>query len=345
MSTAVITPSLPGPQVPASIRWIISRTDDLLWFIGSAAVSYAALALMAVGFPVTLIYFIWFVGIDGPHVIATVTRTYCDKQERARLGWLLWMIVPLVAIGPVMVALRQAALFYLFAVCWQHYHIAKQHFGFIMLWKAKNRERDPAGHKLDRVFLLSSTILPLMLFVARTRLPHGNGLQLLTTITVLTYLVLLVHYVAQHFRFVRSGAIPNTPKFLLLAVLVPLQWLAFAYAERFGPDGILRAGILLGLFHSFQYHRLLWFHNRNRYSSPNARAHHGTAAILAKHFGYYMGAAVGLHLVTTILPQVAFPATEWLKAAIWGVPFTHYVLDSKIWHVRGNKDLAAALKL
>src|SRR5260370_25154391 len=104
------------------------------------------------------------------HVVATVTRTYFDREERKRLGWALWSIVPFLAAGPVMVALGQAALFYLSAVCWQHFHIAKQHFGVMMLWKAKNRERDAFDQKLDRAFLLTSSILPLAVFVERTRL-------------------------------------------------------------------------------------------------------------------------------------------------------------------------------
>ena len=63
----------------------------------------------------------------------------------------------------------------------------------------------------------------------------------------------------------------NWPKLGLLMTVIPLQWLALLYASHYGPDGILRAGIALGLFHSFQYHRLMWFHNRNRYTEPGAR--------------------------------------------------------------------------
>ena len=37
----------------------------------------------------------------------------------------------------------------------------------------------------------------------------------------------------------------NTPKLLLLSVLVPLQWMAFLDAASLGPDGIIRAGIAL----------------------------------------------------------------------------------------------------
>jgi hypothetical protein len=344
----VSTAALPGPTIaqststPWRTNWIISRRDDLTWFIGSAAVSYIAFGLMAAGFPIMLIYLIWLVGVDGPHVIATVTRTYFDKQERQRLGWFLWIIVPLTLGGPLMVWLGQASLFYLFAVCWQHYHIAKQHFGFIMLWKAKNKERDPLDLKLDRWFLLTSTILPLALFVLKTRLP---GLQWIGSVALAGYLAVVVVYVAHQVRKFRAGLPMNSPKLLLLAVLVPLQWLIFMHAATFGADGILRAGITLGLFHSFQYHRLLWFHNRNRYAVPDGWQKYGLAAFFAKDFGYYLFIAIGLHLLLSVLPQTMNPGVEWIKAAIWGIPFTHYMLDSKIWRVRGNKDLAAALKI
>src|SRR5215471_2947039 len=97
---------------PFRTNWIISRRDDLVWFIGSALAGYVALALLASGVPLAPVYLVWLIGVDGPHVIATVTRTYLDKQERARLGWLLWIVVPFVVAGPVMVSLGQTSLFY-----------------------------------------------------------------------------------------------------------------------------------------------------------------------------------------------------------------------------------------
>jgi hypothetical protein len=331
--------SLPAPW---RTNWIISKRDDLTWFIGSAAISYLAFGLMAAGFPITLIYLIWLIGVDGPHVIATVTRTYFDKQERARLGWFLWIIVPFALAGPFMVWIGQASLFYLFAVCWQHYHIIKQHYGFIMLWKAKNKDRDPIDLKLDRWFLLTSTILPLALFVIKTRFA---GLDWLSSAALAMYLAFAGVYAIHQIKKFRAGLPLNPPKLLLLAVLVPLQWLIFAHAATLGPDGIMRAGITLGLFHSFQYHRLLWFHNRNRYAVPQGWQKYGLAAFFAKDFGIYLFTAIGLHILLSVLPQTMNPGVEWIKAAIWGIPFTHYMLDSKIWKVKGNKELAAALKL
>jgi hypothetical protein len=347
MSTSAITPAISQPigMRPAGTTWIISRRDDLLWFIGPAAISYLALGLMAAGFPITPIYLTWFLAVDGPHVMGTVTRTYMDKRERKRLGWFLWIIVPFCLIGPLMVAAGQASLFYLFAVCWQHYHIAKQHMGFMMLWKAKNKERDPLDLKLDRWFMLSSTVLPLALFVIKTRLMAFQAVQLLGWAATAAYAIFALIYVARQVQKFRAGLPLNAPKLMLLAVLVPLQWIAFLYAASFGADGILRAGITLGLFHSFQYHRLMWFHNKNRYSVPEAKEQYGMAAFFAKSLGNYVIIALALHFALNVLPQAYFPAVQWLQAAIWGMPFTHYMLDSKIWRVRGDKELAAALHM
>jgi len=276
--------------------------------------------------------------------MGTVTRTYFDTQERRRLGWLLWALLPLLFIGPLAVVAGQGAFFFLFAVCWQHYHITKQHVGFVMLWKAKNRERDAAEMKLDRWFVLASGVIPLALFVVKTRFAAGGWSDILTEIATGAYVGILLLYLAFQIRKWRSGKPMNPPKLLLMTVLVPLQWIAFEYAARFGPNGITRAGIALGLFHSLQYHRLMWFHNKNRYQAENAHEKHGFAAVLGQHFGYYFAVAVGLYLFGVLLPQALFPM-QWLIAALWGVSFMHYLLDSKIWRVRGDKELAAALRM
>jgi len=136
----------------------------------------------------------------------------------------------------------------------------------------------------------------------------------------------------------------NLPKLLLFLAVVPLQWLAFGYAATFGFNGIVRAGIVAGLFHSFQYHRLMWFHNHNRYNTPESESRYGLAATLARHFAYYAVAAVALNLLLNVLPALMLASSP-LNAGVWGLAFTHYCLDARIWRVRGDRELAAALRL
>lgn len=331
---------------PARVGWIISGAEDLTWFIGSSLVSYAVLALMAAGFPFTPLYLVWLLGIDGPHIWATITRTYFDPNERRRLGLLVWFIVPAMIVGPLLVAAGAETLFYMGAITWLHFHIAKQHFGFVMLYKHKAGERDRIDYVLDRWFLLSSLMLPFARFLVTTTftaLPQQPGYRGLETLVLGAYVCLLAVFLGRQFLLWKSGRPLNGPKLLLMATVVPLQWITFAYAATM-PDGLARAGVVLGLFHSFQYHRLMWFHNHNHYSDPRVAPTSGLAATLARRFVYYAGAAVLLHLAFTYLPGKLVP-NHYLNAALWGIPFTHYLLDSKIWRVRGNKELAAALRL
>jgi hypothetical protein len=68
------------------------------------------------------------------------------------------------------------------------------------------------------------------------------------------------------------------------------------------------------------------------------------AVSLASNVATYLTVAIGLHFLLTFMPQVLFPG-QTMQAAIWGIAFTHYCLDAKIWRVRSDKELAVALRL
>jgi len=88
----------------------------------------------------------------------------------------------------------------------------------------------------------------------------------------------------------------------------------------------------------------MWFHNSNRYSEPGAVERHGLAAHLVGSFGVYIVVAIVLNLVLNFIPSAMLPYTT-AQAAVWGVAFTHYCMDARIWHVRSDKGLAAALRM
>src|SRR5207237_4842054 len=82
-----------------SLRWIINAREDLIWFIGSVAASYALLILYVSGaLPLIPMVVGWAVLIDAPHVFGTLSRTYFDKSEwktrkRLMLGSLLFLVI------------------------------------------------------------------------------------------------------------------------------------------------------------------------------------------------------------------------------------------------------------
>src|SRR5882762_8176087 len=99
-----------------SLRWIINAREDLIWFVGSVASSYALLFLYVNGFlPLIPMVAGWAILIDAPHVFGTFSRTYFDRSEwrtrkRLLLGSLLFFVV-----GPVMVLLGVGLTFFFIA--------------------------------------------------------------------------------------------------------------------------------------------------------------------------------------------------------------------------------------
>src|SRR5215210_2549228 len=145
MSATTTTTTLKeaAPARVVSVRWLISAREDLVWFIGSVVTSYA------------------------PHVFATFSRTYFDREERRSRGRLLWWSLLFFAAGPVAVLAGLGFLFFFLAALWAYYHVVKQHYGFMVLYKKKNGDLERADNFLDRAFLLLAFTYPFAAFVAR----------------------------------------------------------------------------------------------------------------------------------------------------------------------------------
>src|ERR1041384_6063869 len=167
MSAASTTQVVAAPARVLSLRWIISARDDLIWFIGSVASSYLLLGLYVTGvLPLIPMVAGWAILIDAPHVFGTFSRTYFDKSEwqsrkRLMLGSLLFFVI-----GPVMVLLGVGFTFFFVAALWAYYHLVKQHYGFMVLYKKKNNDLAPIDNALDRLLLMFAFNYPFVAFIA-----------------------------------------------------------------------------------------------------------------------------------------------------------------------------------
>src|SRR5947209_12769911 len=150
-----------------SLRWIINAREDLVWFIGSVASSYALLVLYVTGIvPLIPLVAGWAILIDAPHVFGTFSRTYFDASEwktrkRLLIGSLLFF-----AVGPAMVLLGVGFTFFFIAALWAYYHLVKQHYGFMVLYKKKNNDLAPIDNTLDRLLLMFAFNYPFVAFIA-----------------------------------------------------------------------------------------------------------------------------------------------------------------------------------
>ena len=157
-----------------SVRWIISARDDLVWFIGSVVSSYLLFALYVTGvLPLAPMVVAWAILIDAPHVFGTYSRTYFDREERRRRRRLLVGSLAFFLVGPLMVVLGLGLVFFFVAALWAYWHLVKQHYGFMVLYKKKNGDLASSDNVLDR--LLADARVGLSVRRLRRPRPRGDG--------------------------------------------------------------------------------------------------------------------------------------------------------------------------
>ena len=145
-----------------SPRWIVNRGVDLGLVIGSVFAGYVYLLLYtALHVKISLLWWFWSVGFDGTHIFATASRTYFNAEARARDRNLLYgSLLVFFSLGPLMVLAGQKGLLALLVGIWAYYHVIRQHYGFLVLYKVKNRDLLPVDNRLDRLFLFVMLIFP-----------------------------------------------------------------------------------------------------------------------------------------------------------------------------------------
>src|SRR6266567_689762 len=250
-----------------SLRWIISAQDDLVWFIGSVASSYALLALYVTGIvPLVPMVAAWAILIDAPHVFGTFSRTYFDRTERRNRARLLWGSLLFFVVGPLMVWAGAGFVFFFIAALWAYYHLVKQHYGFMVLYKKKNGDLASVDNALDRLLLLFAFNYPFVAYIASDpaameRVPPvlRNGVNAVALLLLVGTVVLGTAWIGRQLQRAWLRQPLNVPKYLLLAAAIPMHWIALLTPMPNKPIALVA---ILTIYHNLQYHRLIWFHNQ-----------------------------------------------------------------------------------
>jgi hypothetical protein len=349
-------------QLPARPGWIISERTDLLWFtVGGAAAAYCFWALWRfTHVPLLLLVAVWAIVFDETHGFATISRTYFDDEERAKRGrWLWWSLAFFFTIGPVLIVLGLGDWLELATELWGYYHIFKQHYGFMMMYKKKNRDFDPVDTRLDKVFFFAAFYYPFLTYPLHDKeaaelLPF----PILPTPAriyedVLLFLLILVTlvYLARQIQKVRLGLPLNWPKQVLFAAAIPVNYLLFR-------SGMPLLGVYAAatIFHNIQYHRLVWFYNQNKYGKEAGQGErYGLATLINSRWLFYVAVAAFYAVLFDVLPRfVLRPAIgpgdanlrNQLIFSLFAAPgLLHYWIDGHIWKVRKDPDLRKYLKL
>ena len=166
-----------------------------------------------------------------------------------------------------MVLAGQKGWLYLLVGVWAYYHVIRQHYGFMVLYKVKNRDLRPLDNTLDRLFLGVTTVFPPFhrFFIHH---PEELGMPFSFPRWKSPFWILVAATCLVWPRGNGSDGAPAIrsicPSSCCSRAVIPLHWLTFAYLSW-------QAAVpTVTIVHNLQYHALVWFHNRNRYAGDRA---------------------------------------------------------------------------
>jgi hypothetical protein len=342
--------------------WIVSERADLLWFtLGGATAAYLFWALWRFAHaPLLLLVAIWAIVFDETHGFATISRTYFDAEERAKRGRWLWASLAFFfAIGPILILLRLGDWLELGTELWGYYHIFRQHYGFMMLYKAKNGDLNPTDNRLDKIFFAAAFYYPFLTYPLHDKeaaelLPFPiipRFASLFENVLLFLLILIALVYLSRQFQKWRTGLPLNWPKQLLLAAAIPINYLLFRSAMP-----LLGVYAAATIFHNIQYHRLVWFYNQNKYGHDADRARKfGLATLINSRWLFYVATAALYAFIFDVLPRFVLRPNlgpgdlnlrNQLIFAFFAAPgLLHYWIDGHIWKVRSDPDLRKYLRL
>jgi hypothetical protein len=339
--------------------------------------------------------------VDAPHLWATIARTYADRGEwasrkRLFLWSFLWLVIgPALILAPYLLRLivpgLPAGAETITWVAWSNFftfyalfHINKQHWGFISLYKRKNDDiADPLENRADSFFFFSAIWLPFAAYVTApwyldfdhkpvvgTAIPMFGTTSgaILHASCHVAFVCVCVAYVSFQLVRWRAGLPRNGPKLLYLATVIPLYYVAFAIHPLVAGFWVL----ITGVGHCAQYHRIVWAYGTSKYAGKTKPERSLPSAIfespwlyaaLGIAFGIVMlqGPGVGVaerfgarlfglasirHALGLDDPSQGFTLGAQMAAAfVGGVRLHHFYVDSKIWRVSKSAALAKNLAL
>jgi hypothetical protein len=335
-------------------RWLFSAPIDLAMFGGTALIS---LLLVTAG-PTSggeSPEWSWIVGVllvDVAHVWSTAFIVYLDPAEWRRRP-LLYGATPVLAYagGVALHAFGGAGLFWRVIAYLAVFHFIRQQYGWVMMYRTRNGERDRLGRLLDGATVYAATLYPVIVW--HTELPRAfwwmrehdfvaGAPAWIATIAGWLYLALLVAYVARAVvqRPVSWGkhlVVASTAACWYVGIVVTNSDFAFTVTNVF--------------IHGVPYLALVYLYARAASREPES-AEGATAWIVGRGRGIVVFLAtlwVIAYFEELLWDRAVWHDRSWLFgspidlgpatliAPLLAVPqLTHYILDGFLWRRQAN---------
>lgn len=336
--------------------WIVGRSYDLTYFIGST-LSSPLLALVFVGLVFGLglhvlegafiLYFFFTLFFDSPHIFQTFSRTHADpiefrRQRSLHVGLLPAIIVACLGLFYYGYYLELSIFFQVFGA----WHIVRQNIGFLKLYGRRGAESGATRYldlityysvwaacllhtpKLDFRDQTIDSALNNVLYSLADQFPI-----LMTSLEWgsmgLTIACMLLSLANTLVGYLRTGVI-NVPKLLFMWITVANYFFVFVFLRQFFVIPVLAIVAFETVYHDIQYHGFVARYQRAR--------HPQTPDIARKWF-----LAGIIYAAIIVFIQLYF--IEWeeyseiIYMPIMAVVLWHYYIDGRIWRFGTSPEL------
>jgi hypothetical protein len=386
-----------APRV--TLKWIAGPRMDLLWFIGGALCGYGMFVLFllhaTLGWNMLTVWLVWYVLLDIPHFFGTYMRTYLDREEMRRRPVLLWGSLGWLGVGPLVLlvayAMHQSGsaalqrrytlpfdILLAFINLWAYWHVVRQHYGIMSLYKRKNNDMALVDYRVDQALLYVGLVAPFVALVLRhgesrwvLGMPAGGPQPwgwdyIMVVFTIVLVVLAVTAFVWRQVQRWRQDEPLNMAKILFLLAVVPLH-VFLCYHPVVLTTSLLVFSAFVTIYHDVQYHAIVWHTQRTRFRQPGAGfARFGLAALVGKHFLIYFACAVALGIGTWLLSCVlglqsigclglsprwdtpllgVFTVQDFLTAVAVGFIMHHYFVDQFIWRPSKDPNLRQQLQI
>jgi len=323
--------------------WLRSRQFDLTFILGILFLAVFT-GLFVSAFPQyflpILIFDLWFLGYH--HVISTYTRLCFDKKSLQSSWFLIFGLLPLVAVLTLLAAWQfglwivVTTYFY-----WQWFHYARQSWGISRAYRGKDRDAFYEDGWTDQAIFYA---LPALGILYRSYQDPGKfiGLDLkmipvsaeVVSFTAIVTLGLMAYWLFRRIQAMRANrlAVVHTLYMMSHFTIFSIAYLVI--------EDITYGWLAINIWHNAQYILFVWLFNTRRFKDgidPEARFLSYISQ--PERLGIYLLTCVAITGIVYwgILGTLSTFFFAGLSATIVVyqiVNFHHYVVDAIVWKVR-----------
>lgn len=344
------------PSLAVSARgftWLRSPQFDLVFILGLPALGILTAAIVVLKpdlfWPILLID-LWFLGYH--HVISTYTRLCFDKASLENSRFLIFGLMPMVALTTLVVAMT-AGVWAIVSIYfyWQWFHYTRQSWGVSRAYRAKDRDALYEDGWIDQAIFYA---LPVTGIMYRSYQNPGKFLGMeLVTFPVPQWLMISVAIAASvlmAFWIARRLVAFMHNRLSAVHTLYMLSHFTIFAAGYLLIEDITYGWLAINIWHNAQYILFVWLFNTRRFKDGvDDKAWFLSYISQPQRLAIYMLVCVAITGVVYF--GVLSSINRWLAAGLTGtiilyqiVNFHHYIVDSMIWKVR-SKPISQTLGL